>query len=173
MSPALADINGDGKLEIIVATFDGKIRAYKQDGTKLWTYNYANGKKLFASDPVIGDVTGDGQLDIVFGTYSPKQDANSFVGIIGLDRNGVLLPNFPLALTNESGSYAGVRAAPTLVDFDGDCKVEILAASWGSAVYVWDLPATYNRNTMPWPTARHDNLRGGSFVGPNIGPACP
>lgn len=173
MSPALADINGDGKLEIVVATFDGKIRAYKQDGTKLWSFNYANGKKLFASDPVIGDVTGDGQLDIIFGTYSPKRDANGSVGIIGLDRNGVLLPNFPLTLPNENGSYAGARAAPTIVDFDGDCKVEILAATWGSALYVWDLPATYNRNKMPWPTARHDNLRGGSYVGPNIGPTCP
>jgi hypothetical protein len=173
MAPALADINGDGKLEIIVATFDGKIRAYKHDGVKLWSYNYANGKKLFASEPVIGDVTGDGKLDIIFGTYSPKRDANGSVGIIGLDRNGVLLPGFPLALNKEKGDYAGVRAAPTLIDFDGDCKVEILAASWGSALYVWDLTAAYNRNNMPWPTARHDNWRGGSYTGPNIGPTCP
>jgi len=162
MFPALADLNGDGKLDIIVALHDGTIRAYNWAAQLLWSYNYAQGRTLFASEPVIGDVTGDGNLDVIFGVYSPDGSANSFVGVYGLNANGVPLPNFPLPLTAEGGSQPGVRAAPTLADLDCDGDVEILAASWGGTLYVWDLPALYNPAKMPWPTGRHDNHRTGA-----------
>jgi hypothetical protein len=164
MFPALADLNGDGKLDIVVALHDGTIRAYNWATQSLWSYNYAQGRMLFASEPVIGDVTGDGNLDVIFGVYSPDGSANSFVGVYGLSASGALLPNFPLALTAESGSQKGVRAAPTLADLDCDGDVEILAASWGGTLYVWDLPTSYNPAKMPWPTGRHDNQRTGSVA---------
>lgn len=161
-SPALADLNSDGDLEIIVGLLDGTLRAYHPNGYLLWNYDFAQGATLFATEPVIGDVTGDGQLDVLFGTYSPDESANDLARLVGLDASGQPLPGFPRTLTYENGAdKQGLRAAPTLADLDGDCLVEIIAASQAGVVYVWHLSATYNPNLMPWPTARHDFQRTG------------
>jgi hypothetical protein len=168
-APALADLNNDGKLEIVVPLFDGTIRAYRENGDLLWQYDYAQGQKLYASEPAIGDVTGDGQLDIIFGTYSPDGSANQAVSLLGLDAQGQPLPNFPLPLTREGSSdRRGLRAGPTLADVDRDCEVEILAASQAGVLYVWDLPVEYDRTRFPWPTSRHNNLRNGAIDSPAI-----
>jgi hypothetical protein len=168
-APALADLDNDGRLEIVVALFDGTIRAYRENGALIWSYDYAQGQILYGSEPAIGDVTGDGELDIIFGTYSPDGSANSAVSLLGLNAQGQPLPNFPLPLNREgSAAKRGLRAGPTLADIDRDCDVEILAASQAGVLYVWDLPVQHNRNRVPWPTSRHDNLRTGAFDGPTL-----
>lgn len=164
-APALADIDGDGKLEIVVALFDGTIRAYRENGVELWKYNFAQGRTLFGSEPVIGDITGDGRVDIVFGTYSPNGSANAAARVIGLDAQGRPLPGFPLPLGAEgTSSKQGIRAAPTLTDIDANGTVELIVGSQGGTVYMWDLATPYRSELMPWPTGRHDNLRSGSTV---------
>lgn len=170
-SPALADLNGDSTLEIIVTLLDGTIRAYQANGSLLWQYNFAQGHRLFASEPVIGDVTGDGQVDILFGTYSPDGSDDNQARLHGLNASGQPLAGFPLTLGSEGGaSKKGVRAAPTLADIDGDCDVEILVGSQAGVLYVWDLPAPYYPSLMPWPTARHDFQRTGFVEAPfNVG----
>ena len=166
-SPALADLNGDGTLEIVVTLLDGTIRAYQANGSLLWQYNFAQGHRLFASEAVIGDVSGDGQVDILFGTYSPDGSDDHLARLHGLNASGQPLAGFPLPLDSESGaSKKGLRAAPTLADLDGDCDVEILAGSQAGVLYVWDLPAPYFPGLMPWPTARHDFQRTGFFNTP-------
>jgi hypothetical protein len=170
-APALADLDGDGNLEIVVAMMDGVIRAYRADGSLMWQYNFAQGRRLFASEPVIGDVTGNGRLDILFGTFSPDNSDNAHARLVGLNASGQPLPGFPLTLGHEGKSdKQGLRAAPTLADVDGDCLVEIVGGSQASVLYVWDTPAAYNPSLMPWPTARHDFQRTG-FVGTGITPA--
>jgi hypothetical protein len=162
---ALADLDNDGRLEIIVTLMDGTLRVYKYNGSLMWQYNFAQGSALFASEPVIGDVNGDGQLDIVFGTYSPDGSANNDMSILAVNRFGQILSGFPLPLTEEGDAdKQGIQAAPTLADLDGDCDVEILAASRGRVLYVWDLAGAYNSKLMPWPTGRQNNQRTGSFI---------
>lgn len=169
-APALADLNGDGTLEIVITLLDGTIRAYHASGSLLWQYDFAQGHRLFASEPVIGDVTGDGQVDIVFGTYSPDGSDDSLARLQGFNASGQPLPGFPLTLDHESGaSKKGLRAAPTLADLDGDCDIEIVAGSQAGVLYVWDLPAPYQPSQMPWPTARHDFQRTG-YVGTPVIP---
>ncbi len=43
-APAIADINGDGQLEIVSATMDGWIRAYDVNKDVLWAYNSSPGR---------------------------------------------------------------------------------------------------------------------------------
>lgn len=173
-APSLADLTGDGNLEIIVPFFDGVLRVYRADGSLLWQYDYAQGRTLYASEVAVGDVNGDGRVDLVFGTYSPDGSANAFVGLHALSAYGTPLTGFPLPLDAERGPQWGVRAAPTLADLDGDCDLEIAAATMGSALYVWDLPTPYYPNRMPWPTSRQNNLRNGDVDGPALGASiCP
>ncbi len=160
-SPAIADLNDDGLFEIIAATMDGWIRAYDLHQTVLWAFNYAQGSKLFASEPVVGDIDGDGGLEVVFGTYVPTSgnDWDGPVGVWALDANGDVEAGFPLVIPTP-----GVRAAPTLADLDKDGNLDILAASITGQVFVWDTPASYNPDRLPWPTGRHDLQRTGSYT---------
>jgi uncharacterized repeat protein (TIGR01451 family) len=168
-APAVADLDNDGQLEIIVATYDGWIRAYKADQTVLWAFNYTRGAILFASESAIGDIDGDGALEIVFGTYVPTQtagDKDGPVGVWGLKADGTVMPGFPLPV-----STPGVRAAPTLADLDDDGDLEILVAAIAGQLFVWDTPTPYVSARLPWPTGRHDLCRSATYkrLGPDFG----
>jgi uncharacterized repeat protein (TIGR01451 family) len=161
-APAVADLNRDGQLEIVVATHDGWIRAHKADKTLLWAFNYTQGATLFAGDPVIGDIDGNGTQEIVFATYVPllkDSDRDGPVGLWALEADGTVVPGFPLPV-----STPGVRAAPTLADLDGDGKLEILAATRTGQIFVWDTSAPYVPARLPWPTGRHDIRRSAAYM---------
>ncbi len=161
-APVVADLNGDGKLEIVVESEDGWIRAYKADKTLLWAFNYTQGSTLFASEPVIGDIDGDGAPEIVFGTYVPLMNATDKDGPVGLwalKANGTVVPGFPLVVPT-----SGIRSAPTLADLNGDGKLDIVAATRSGQVFVWSTSAPYNPALLPWPTGRHDLRRSAAYV---------
>jgi hypothetical protein len=164
-APALADLDDDGKLEIVVALFDGTIRAYRENGTPYWVYDYAQGRVLFGSEPIIGDVSGDGVLDVLFGTYSPDASANANVGLIGLNgRTGTPLNGYPLRFDRENASATqGVMAAPTIANIDADCNAELIAASMSGVVYAWELPVPFVTELMPWPTGRQNYQRTAAY----------
>ena len=163
-APAVADLDDDGQLEIVIATHDGWIRAYKADRTVLWAVNFTRGATLFASEPAIGDIDGDKALEIVFGTYVlslQPSEMDGPVGLWALEANGAVLPGFPLVVPTP-----GVRAAPTLADLDHDGKLEILAATTEGQIIVWDTLAPYAPVRIPWPTTRHDLRRTATYVSP-------
>ena len=165
-STSLGDLGRNGSVEIAVPYADGYLRVYRPDGSLYWSYNYAQGKLLFASEVVIGDVSGDGLPDVVFGTYAPTTADQASIRLIALHgTTGQMISGFPLTLPNESGDKRGLRSAPTLTDLDRNCDVEIIGASWSGVIYVWDLDAPYYWDQMLWPTARHDNQRTGSMTG--------
>jgi len=158
--PAVADLNGDRKLDIVLTTQDGWIRAYAANKTLLWSFDYARGQALYASEPVIGDVDGDGLSEVVFGTFDPNYSSTGPVGLWILENNGS--PKTGLSspsLTVPDNTY-GIVAAPTLADVDDDGYLEIAAATINRGqIYVWDTPAPYDSARLPWPMSRHDNQR--------------
>jgi hypothetical protein len=161
-APALADLDEDGQLEIIVATNDGWIRAYKPDKKVLWSFNYTEGTILRATEPVVGDIDGDGELEVVFGTRVPVQPGgiyyNGPVGLWALKADGKVMLGFPLPVPTP-----GMFGAPTLDDFDGDGRLEIIAASREGEVIVWDTPTAYDPSRLPWPVSRHDLRRSAAY----------
>ncbi len=152
-SPALADIDGDGFLDIVAASTDGKLYVYDRNGTLLPAfanvrYSSVTNGATTESSPVVADINGDGYPDIVIGDEGGTLSA--------FDHNGQLLPGFPIAVGAE------VKGTPALCDCDGDGKSEIALASWDGRVYLWDYDFTFSPgHTPPWPQFHHDAMRTG------------
>jgi hypothetical protein len=65
-SPALGDVDGDGKVEVVVGSDDIYIYCLSgEDGSLKWRYE-TEGR--VESSPVLGDVDGDGEIEIVIGS---------------------------------------------------------------------------------------------------------
>ncbi|HVN48055.1 MAG TPA: FG-GAP-like repeat-containing protein, partial [Bacteroidota bacterium] len=73
----------------------------------------------------IGDVNGDGEKDVV--VMSAKN-------IYAFNRNGVMLDNFPITISRDSG-FVG---SPILADVDGDGLTDILALTSDGSLFAWN-----------------------------------
>jgi FG-GAP-like repeat len=160
-APAVANITGDKRPEIVAPSYDGYMRCFSPDGNILWEYAFDNGMSavIGASGAVIGDLNADTIPEIVFTTYSVSQNVSN---LIVLDSKGTQLYKIPIA-------KRGSMSPPVLADIDGDHKVEIiislkdaLGGSFGG-VQIWDV-ASASDNLLPWPTGRGNNLRNGQGI---------
>ncbi|MFC2103651.1 FG-GAP-like repeat-containing protein, partial [Bacteroidota bacterium] len=115
-TPVLADLDGNGSLEIIVNKRLyplGEGWVYKGDGTVYpgWPQPLVH---VPASSAAVGDITGDAIPEIVMEAYT---------AIYAWDKDGNLLPGFPFNLpANDVTSYS----SPVLADVDGDNVREII-----------------------------------------------
>ena len=172
LGTAIADLDGDGKLEIVVVFEDGTVRAYRENGVQIWSYTYDTSRTLLASEAAIADVTGDGKVDVVFGTYSLVASSAPYARMFALNgATGQLQAGFPLPFTAEGtasgtgpSAQKGIMAAPSIADLDGNCTVEIIAHSRGGSIYVWDTPGSSRPTLQPWSTSRGNIQRTGLYT---------
>ena len=140
-APALSDLNGDGKMEIIVnekANPVGKVHILNFDGTSYSANWPVSLDGIPAITPSVADVDGDGQKEII--AYSTKSRF-----IFGLD--GQLKSGFPLTTDpNQSYSYQ----SPIIANLDGDNTKEIIGATHGDAPQFYVMNSD-NSNYQGWP----------------------
>ncbi len=150
-SPALADITGDGKLEVLIPGSNGRLYAITPTGADApgWPVVYS-ATTYTESSPIVADVNGDGSPDILLG------DEGAFIN--GWRSSGAPLDGFPLVMKDS------VRGTPAITDLDGDGSVEIVAVGYDRSVYVWDMPGAYSEATAPWPMF-HANLHRNGVYG--------
>lgn len=160
--PAVATVNlqGDGKLELVVSLNDEFMSAFDASGNQLWSYNYSHGKNiLFASEPTVADLNQDGSPEVVFTTYGDPEveDSGSLVilAATGAELFDVALPN-----PGHNGNGNGAPAAPTLADWNGDGTLEIFVQTFEHGMDVFTLPGSAE-NCILWSTARGGPLRMG------------
>ncbi|MCK4352013.1 VCBS repeat-containing protein [candidate division WOR-3 bacterium] len=142
-SPSVQDLDGDGFLEIIVGGTNGKVYAFRYNGTPF--LNNEDGlfalrdEELNFASPAIADIDRDDTLDVILGgtgkVYAWK--ANSFDA---LARN---LPGWPVMLEGNASSIA-------IGDIDteySDSGLEVVVYTYDS-IYVFHADGTRMPN---WP----------------------
>jgi outer membrane protein assembly factor BamB len=134
--------------------------AFTATGTRLWRYNYTNGKAImFASEAMVADLNQDGSPEIIFTTYGDPNVSDSGHLII-LAANGALLWDVPLPNPGHDGNGNGAPAAPTVADLDGDGQLEILVQTFDHGLDVFTVPGSGNKCLL-WNNARGGPLRMG------------
>ncbi len=125
-SPAIGDIDGNGKPEVVFDSKDNNLYALNgEDGSLLWKFE--TGKSVINS-PAIGDIDDDGKLEVVFGSG----DKNLYI----LDgTNGNLKWKYK---TGDS-----ILSSPALGDVDGNGKIDIAVASWDGYLYLFEVNRPY------------------------------
>jgi len=116
-SPAIGDINGDGQIEVVVGSGDGRVYALRgTNGTLLWSFTTGS----VVSSPAIGDINGDGQIEVVVGS---------------LDYRVYALRGTNGALRWYYTTGGPVYSSPAIGDINGDGQIEVVVGSRDSIVY--------------------------------------
>lgn len=181
----LADLDGNGTLEIILATTNGELHAYKADGTELKGFPFqgdpspllaAHGdapgiRKLKARPlpfitPAVGDVDADGETEIVVldgggRLYQLDGDGNRERSFLAIDP----ALSAPALRSKQNPVATGVLAAPVLSNLDDDDALEIVVAAFDGRVYVWNDDGTLRPG---FPRLLQDPDPGGPATDPKI-----
>jgi len=146
-TPALADLNGDGRLDIVIGSTDRKVYAWNGNGSPLTGWPRETGGTI-TSSPAVGDADGDGSPEVFIGSGDGK--------IYAWDRVGRVEPGWPFT------TGLSIESSPVLVDLDADRKLEVVTGSNDGAVYA----LSARGKLLPgWPQKTGDIVRSSPAVG--------
>ncbi|MBC6479353.1 MAG: VCBS repeat-containing protein [Hormoscilla sp. GM7CHS1pb] len=136
-SPTLADIDGDGDLDLFLGNKNGKIIYFKNKGTaSAPTFGTPKNNRFgltavnYSSKPTFADIDGDGDLDFFLGEYHGLIIYQENQGTASSTAFGRVQIN-PFGLAD-----VGFDSSPTLADLDGDGLLDLLVGnSDGKIIY--------------------------------------
>ena len=170
-SPALADVDGNGTLDVVASTSAGWIYAIRRDGTPIWQQCGLNftpcsaieGNGSVLGSPVVADVDGDGKPEVV---YFGEREVRTFEGATGAPEARVKLRDTSAPLTfvgTSSPSVAVVNghaviAVNALEDADGNS-----VPNSGDQQAIYLLQSSTSSSSLPWPTFHGTYDRRGQY----------
>ncbi|MEM7032517.1 MAG: FG-GAP-like repeat-containing protein, partial [Chloroflexota bacterium] len=120
-SPAVGDIDADGKLEIVVGSTDNQVYAWNVDGSPVAGWPQPTGDWVYPS-PALADLNDDQVLDVVVGSGDGK--------LYAWTGTGRSLPGFPV----QTGG--ALISSPAVADIDSDGQLEIAIGSLDGKLYL-------------------------------------
>lgn len=134
-TPALADIDADGDLDLLVGEASGELNLVRNTGSatspqfKVESEAYQAVDVGRRSHPALADLDGDGDLDLLNG--------NENSGAVYFRNDGSARePRFVKA---EMQIALPPHAAPVFVDLNGDGKLELVAGSLSGGLAYWGI----------------------------------
>lgn len=137
-SPVLADMDQDGKLDIVQAAFDGNVYVFDAQGNAVpgWPVNihYTGAlseepdRNRILTTPAVADFTGDGIPDLVVGSNEKLGNGGQAGAVYLLDGRGTaapggpVVPGWPVGMTSLELFplvAEGVTNSPVAAVFDG------------------------------------------------------
>jgi len=135
-SPALADLDGDGRLDLIAGSMDHTVYALRGiDGSVLWRSPVL--EHYIRHSTPIADFDGDGRLEVT--VHTEAGIVHTFDAATGVEEWSVDLGNI-------------VAATPAVGDLDGDGRLEIVY----SLAYEGGVAALHGDGTSMWQNPRND-----------------
>ena len=119
---AVADFNGDGKLDFICSALDEKLWVFFGNGDGTFTPGPLSPSVVTDEAPLVADFNGDGKLDVAL----ILQGGGIAVGLGNGDGTFGAFQTFP-------DGCVGAPAALAAADFNGDGKLDLAAVNYGTA----------------------------------------
>ena len=163
-NPVVVDLDGDGELEIVYSSYDGRVHAFWLDKTEHgnWPYSvFTGGPYRFASEPVVADLNADGYAEVIVASWVQKGSYQTGKLHI-LDYQGNPMYEVDLPPAYGSPDWNGALPAPTLANLDADADLELVLNTAHSGFVAYDLPGTANARIL-WGTGRGNYQRTGSI----------
>jgi putative cell wall-binding protein len=163
-SPTLADVNGDGRLDVAFGTFNSPTKGLAggsvyvldgRNGADVAGFPVASGAGVVLGGITTADVNADGAQDLFVPT-------GAFIGVFDGATGKAL---YHLA----EGDSLGFQNSPAIADIDGDGQLDVVAAGTrvtdhAGIVYRWTLPPSARLGSRGWPQFHKDSRRTGSWT---------
>jgi len=143
-SISLGNINSDEDIEIISGT-----SVFSSKGLLIQEYKDSISGDLYGNrfSPIIADLNTDKKSDFI-NIYNKR--------LYAWDSDGNLIGDL------HKTSYP-VDSASAISDLDDNGKFDFVAIDSGNFIYVWELDAPYNPDSMDWPMFQHDPQHTGCY----------
>ena len=146
-SPAIGDITGNGKPEVLVGTRNGKLYVLNHTGGILKIITRGG---MIMSSPAIGNIDGDPENEVVFGgSFNGKvYAANGTPRVEWIYKIGVTSPL--------------IMSSPKIADLDNDTHMEVVIASYDGHVYA--LNGSTGVPEPGWPSTTGGPIRSSAAI---------
>ncbi len=156
LAPAVADLDADGDLDMLVGTWNRGSLYFRNDGTpgvpdfvldESRTVTLTRGSN---STPVLVDIDADGDLDLFIGESSGDLNFYRNTGSAGV-------PQFELVSDKFEGIDVGRRSVPRFADLDGDGDQDLILGREAGGVLFYlnegtpEVPVFVESGTLPAP----------------------